>query len=92
MKREIYVLLPHIPNINAYKDVIGSNAVVLLPLLVGDFNPITDLCILKTDLRFSGMLPALESLDNISVGEKWYVWFSSLCYVKASFNLPRNRN
>ena len=33
-------------------------------------NPITDLCILKTDLGFNGNLPPLESLDNIPVGEK----------------------
>ena len=37
---------------------------------VVSINPITDLCILKTDLGFNGNLPPLESLDNIPVGEK----------------------
>lgn len=66
---DLCVLLPHIPNINAYQNVTDSTCRPV-PAIVEDINPITDLCILKTDLRFNGILPALESLDNISVGEK----------------------
>ena len=62
-------LLPHIPNINAYQDVSDSSCRPA-PAIVEDINPVTDLCILKTNLQFNGKLPALESLDSISVGEK----------------------
>lgn len=63
------VLLPHIPNINAYQDV-SDLSCHSAPAIVEDINPITDLCILKIDLLFRGKLPTLESLDSISVGEK----------------------
>lgn len=63
------VLLPHIPNINAYQDV-SDFSCHSAPAIVEDINPITDLCILKIDLLFRGKLPTLESLDSISVGEK----------------------
>lgn len=63
------VLMPHIPNINAYQDVTDTSCRPV-PAIVEDINPITDLCILKTDLRFGGQLPTLGSLDTISVGER----------------------
>lgn len=63
------VLMPHIPNINAYQDVTDTSCRPV-PAIVEDINPITDLCILKTDLRFDGQLPTLGSLDTISVGER----------------------
>lgn len=63
------VLMPHIPNINAYQDVTDTTCRPV-PAIVEDINPITDLCILKTDLRFDGRLPTLGSLDTISVGER----------------------
>lgn len=62
------VFWPHIPNINAYQDVSDSSCKFEHAIVV-DINPITDLCILSTNLRFSGSLPLLESLDNILVGE-----------------------
>lgn len=63
------VLLPHIHNINAYQDVTDSSCKPTEAVVI-DVNPITDLCILSTSLRFSGALPPLESLDHISVGER----------------------
>lgn len=63
------ILMPHIPNINAYQDVTDTSCHPV-PAIVDDINPITDLCILKTDLRFDGPIPSLESLDTISVGER----------------------
>lgn len=63
------VLMPHIPNINVYQDVTDTSCRPV-PAIVEDINPITDLCILKTDLRFDGALPILNSLDTISVGER----------------------
>lgn len=89
---DLCVLLPHIPNINAYQDVTDSTCRPV-PAIVEDINPITDLCILKTDLRFNGILPALESLDNISVGEKIGMFGFPHCVMgRRVFNLPRNRN
>ena len=66
---DLCVLMPHIPNINAYQDV-SNNSCCPVPAIIEDINPITDLCILKTDLRFNGQLPTLGSLDTISVGER----------------------
>ncbi|NLI35280.1 MAG: trypsin-like peptidase domain-containing protein [Bacteroidales bacterium] len=66
---DLYVLMPHIPSINAYQDVTDLSCKPVA-VNVEDVNPITDLCILKTNLSFNGILPPLESLDNILVGEK----------------------
>ena len=66
---DLCVLLPHIPNINVYQDVTDLSCRPATAI-IEDINPITDLCILKTDLGFNGNLPPLESLDNIPVGEK----------------------
>ncbi len=63
------VLMPHIPNINAYQDL-SDTSCRSVPAIVEDINPITDLCILKTDLRFNGQLPKLDSLDSVLVGER----------------------
>lgn len=63
------VLMPHIPNINAYQDV-SDTSCRPAPAIIKEINPITDLCMLKTDLRFNGPLPTLGSLDAISVSER----------------------
>lgn len=63
------VLLPHIHNINSYQDVTDSSCKPTGAVVI-DVNPITDLCILSTGLIFNGALPRLESLDQISVGER----------------------
>lgn len=63
------ILLPHIPHIDAYQDVTDSKC-QHVPAIVEDINPFTDLCILSTNLRVSGVLPVLESLDDTLVGEK----------------------
>lgn len=63
------VLLPHIDNINAYQDVTDSSCKTTEAVVI-DVNPIADLCILSTSLRFNGVLPPLESLDHIFVGER----------------------
>lgn len=88
---DLCVLLPHIPNINVYQDVTDLSCHPATAI-IEDINPITDLCILKTDLGFNGNLPPLESLDNIPVGENWYVWISTLCYGQKSTDISRNRN
>lgn len=66
---DLFVLMPHISNINVYQDVADTSC-RLIPTIIEEINPITDLCILKTDLKFNGQLPALDSLDAIAVGEK----------------------
>lgn len=63
------VLLPHIHNINSYQYVTDSSCKPTGAVVI-DVNPITDLCILSTGLIFNGALPRLESLDQISVGER----------------------
>ena len=66
---DLCVLLPNISNINVYQDISDSSCRPV-NAIIEDINPITDLCILKSDLNYNGILPQLESLDNISVGEK----------------------
>lgn len=61
--------MPHISNIDEYQDT-TDNSCKTVQAVVKDINPVTDICILKTSLRFSGVLPPLESLDNIKVGER----------------------
>lgn len=67
--KNLVVLMPHIDNINEYQDV-SNNYCRPVSAIVEDINPMTDLCILKTSLQFNGVLPALGSLDDISVGER----------------------
>ncbi|MCD7898890.1 MAG: serine protease [Bacteroides sp.] len=67
--KDLVVMLPHIANINEYQDT-SDTSCKFTNASVEEINPITDLCLLKTDLRFSGILPAIESLDNIQVGDK----------------------
>ena len=64
----LVILAPHIQKINAYQDVTDSrchplNATVL------EIDPIKDLAIIKVDLNFTGIIPAIGSLDEIAVGE-----------------------
>lgn len=66
---DLVVLMPHITNINEYQDT-TDNSCKPVPAFVEDINPVTDICILKTGLNFQGVLPPLESLDRINVGEK----------------------
>ena len=67
--KDIVVLMPHVMNINEYQDT-ADNSCRTVSAIVEDINPVTDICILKTQLNFSGVLPPLESLDNIKVGER----------------------
>lgn len=89
---DLVVLMPHITSINEYQDT-TDNSCKPVPAFVEDINPVTDICILKTDLKFQGILPPLESLDNIKVGEKnRNVWISTLCNGAKGINLSRSRN
>ena len=67
--KDIVVLMPHVMNIDEYQDT-ADNSCRTVSAIVEDINPVTDICILKTQLNFSGVLPPLESLDNIKVGER----------------------
>lgn len=66
---DLVVLMPHIKNIDEYQDT-ADNSCRTVSAIVEDINPVTDICILKTPLNFSGALPPLESLDKIKVGER----------------------
>lgn len=64
------ILMPHIHDINAYQDV-ADNRCITVPAIIEDLNPITDICILQGEgLNFSGILPQLDSIDNVNVGDK----------------------
>ena len=66
---DLVVLMPHIKNIDEYQDT-TDNSCKTVYAIIEDINPVTDICILKTPLNFSGALPPLESLDKIKVGER----------------------
>ena len=66
---DLVVLMPHIKNIDEYQDT-TDNSCKPVYAIIEDINPVTDICILKTPLNFSGALPPLESLDKIKVGER----------------------
>jgi hypothetical protein len=64
----LVILAPHIQRINEYQDVTDTrcqsvNAIVL------EIDPIKDLAIIKADVNFSGAVPAIASLDEVTVGE-----------------------
>ena len=62
--------MPNISDINTYQDV-ADNKCQAIPAIVEEINPITDICILHVDgVYFSGILPQLDSLDNVNVGDK----------------------
>lgn len=64
------ILMPNISDINTYQDV-ADNKCQAIPAIVEEINPITDICILHVDgVYFSGILPQLDSLDNVNVGDK----------------------
>ncbi len=64
----LVVLAPHIQNINAYQDV-SDNRCQPSNAVVSEIDPIKDLALLKADVRFSGKMPQIGSLDEVSVGE-----------------------
>jgi len=64
----LVVLAPHIQSINAYQDV-ADNRCQPVDARVSEIDPIKDLALLKADFSFSGNLPTLGSLDQVSVGE-----------------------
>lgn len=65
----LYILPPHISNINDYQDT-SNNRCNFVKASVSEINPVTDLCILKTDLRFSQEAIRISGLDEVSVGDK----------------------
>lgn len=64
----LVVLSPHIQSINAYQDV-ADNRCQPVDAAVSEIDPIKDLALLKADVSFSGDVPPLGSLDEVSVGE-----------------------
>lgn len=70
LTENLCILMPHISDINTYQDV-ADNRCQPVPVTIQDINPITDICILQAEgLSFDGILPRLDSLDNVNVGEK----------------------
>lgn len=69
LQKDLFVILPNIPNINTYQDVADLNC-QCLSVTIEDVNPITDLCILKIVGTFSSPFPVLGSLDSVIVGQR----------------------
>lgn len=65
----LVVLMPHINDINIYQDL-SDTSCNPIPAKVIEIDPIKDICIIQTDLRFEGVIPSIGSLDTVSVGEK----------------------
>lgn len=64
----LVVLAPHIQSINDYQDIADKRCQPF-DAKVSEIDPIKDLALLKADVSFTGNLPPLGSLDEISVGE-----------------------
>ena len=65
----LIMLAPHIVDINQYQDT-SDKSCNYFPLSVIEIDPLKDLCIVKADLTFTGVLPDLGSFDDLIVGEK----------------------
>jgi Trypsin-like peptidase domain len=64
----LVILAPHIQKINEYQDVTDPRCQPLNATVL-EIDPIKDLAIIKVDLNFTGIIPAIGSLDEIAVGE-----------------------
>lgn len=64
----IVILAPHIHQINEYQDVM-NNQCKPINAQVNEIDPIKDLAILKADIKFSGPIPSIGSLDDLAVGD-----------------------
>lgn len=65
----LVILMPHISNINCYQDTTDTRCQPI-PAEIIEIDPLKDLCILKSDIRFSGQLPQLGSFDDVVIGEE----------------------
>lgn len=58
--KDLVVLMPHVKNIDEYQDTTDTTCKPV-SAVIEDINPVTDICILKTPLSFSGTIPSIES-------------------------------
>lgn len=65
----LVILAPHITDINSYQDTSDTRCQPIQTNVL-EMDPIKDLCVLKADIIFSGILPQLGSFDEVNVGEK----------------------
>lgn len=65
----LVILAPNISDANVYQDTSDTRCQTV-PTTVLEMDPIKDLCILKADITFSGILPQIGSFDEVNVGEK----------------------
>lgn len=64
----LVVLRPHVSNMNQWQDLTDTNCQPIHVRLI-EVDPVRDLAILKAEIFYSGVLPALGSFDNLSVGD-----------------------
>lgn len=66
----LYILLPHINNIDDYQDT-SNNRCNFVKASVSEINPVTDLCILKTNLNYpQDAILRISGLDEVLVGDE----------------------
>jgi hypothetical protein len=65
----LVVLAPHTSNINEFQDL-SDTSCRIMPVSIKEIDPIRDLAILKTDIRFDGPMPRLGSFDDDNVGDE----------------------
>lgn len=67
--KNIVVLFPHIEDMNQYQDL-SDTSCKPISATVAEFDPVRDLCILQTELKFDGLLPPIGSFDDVITGEE----------------------
>jgi hypothetical protein len=70
---QLVVLAPHISNLNAYQDL-SDTSCQTIPAQVKEIDPVRDLAILKTNIRFSGMVPRISGFDQDDVGSEIHIF------------------
>lgn len=64
----LVILAPHINDINTFQDLSDTSAKPV-PVEIAEIDPIRDLAILKSNLKFTGTIPTLGSFDDDNVGD-----------------------
>jgi S1-C subfamily serine protease len=64
----LVILMPHINNINAFQDT-ASTQCNSTPAKIVEIDPIKDLAVIKTDVKYNGELPPIGSFDDVTVAD-----------------------
>jgi hypothetical protein len=64
----LVVLMPRNGNVDDYQDLSDTQC-EMVNAVAAEIDPVRDIAILKTDLRFTGTLPTLGSFDSVRIGD-----------------------